>query len=110
MSAQVRFYWAADAIKKRWMSSFVIAVALSFGTTAFSAVVINEIHYHPVEEAAFDTNGLPVLDLSEDVHEFVELFNAGLGSVTLTGWELTGGIHYNFPDGTTIAAGQYLVI
>lgn len=38
-----------------------------------AAVVFNEIHYHPVENPVFTGDGRPVLDLSEDVHEFIEL-------------------------------------
>src|SRR5436190_3214181 len=75
-----------------------------------AAVVINEIHYHPVEEAVFDLNGLPVLDLSEDVHEFVELFNPAGTSVSLSGWELSGGVHFDFPAGAVLGAQQYLVV
>ena len=33
--------------------------------------------YHPVEEPAFNADGTPVLDLYEDVHEFVEIYNPG---------------------------------
>ena len=36
-------------------------------------IVISEIMYHPVEKAAYDANGDPVMDLSSDVHEFVEI-------------------------------------
>ena len=43
--------------------------------------MLNELMYHPVEEPAFTAEGLPVLDLTEDVHEFVELFNAGSNAV-----------------------------
>lgn len=78
--------------------------------TARAAIFINEIHYHPVEVAAFDAAGSPVLDLSEDIHEFVELYNPGLGAVNLAGWELAGGISYDFPLDAAIAAGGYLVI
>ncbi|HXJ72668.1 MAG TPA: hypothetical protein VNM37_07435, partial [Candidatus Dormibacteraeota bacterium] len=47
------------------------------------AVVINEIHYHPVERPAFDAEGVPLLDLSSDLHEFVELSNTGPTPVAL---------------------------
>ena len=77
---------------------------------ASAQVVINEIHYHPVENAAFDTAGNPLLDLSSDVHEFVELFNAGPSAVDLGGWQITSGVSYTFPAGTSIAAGGYKVV
>jgi hypothetical protein len=75
-------------------------------------VVISEIHYHPVEEPAFDStaNYNPVLDLSEDVHEFVEIQNPGTAAVDLSGWTLSGAVDYPFPAGTSIAAGGFKVI
>lgn len=74
------------------------------------AAVIHEIHYHPVENAAFNPDGSPVLDLSEDVHEFVELHNPGPAALSLTGWKLSGGISFAFPGGSSIAPGGYLVV
>jgi hypothetical protein len=58
-------------------------------------IVINEIMYHPA---------------SQDVREeFVELFNAGPTNVNLTGWTLSGGIAFTFPN-ITINAGSYFVV
>lgn len=77
----------------------------------FSApVVISEIHYHPVEEPEFEADGTPKLDLSEDVHEFIEVHNPGASAVDIGGWALEGGIGYRFPAGTTVPAGGYRVI
>ena len=73
-------------------------------------LLLSEIHYHPVERAAFDTNGSPVLDLSDDVHEFVELHNAGTNAVSLDGWSLSGGIAFSFPAGITVPVGGFVVI
>jgi hypothetical protein len=50
------------------------------------------------------------MDLSGDVHEFVEIYNSGGVAVPLAGWKLDGGISFTFPAGASIAAGQYLVI
>jgi len=61
-------------------------------------VAISEIMYHPVERPAFDGDGAPLLDLSREVHEFVELHNPGTEMVKLAGWKLGGGIGYNFPQ------------
>ncbi len=81
-------------------------------TAAFSlqaGVVISEIMYHPVERPAFDTNGFPVLDLSDDVHEYVELHNAGDSPVHLAGWQLAGGISFTFSN-ATLLPGRFLVV
>ncbi len=42
--------------------------------------------------------------------EWLELYNRGPASIDLTGWQLGGGITYDFPDATTLASGAYLVI
>jgi hypothetical protein len=60
-----------------------------------SDVVISEIMYHPADDA-------PV--------EFLELANRGPEAQTLSGWCLADGIDFCFPDGTTIGAGEYLVV
>jgi hypothetical protein len=92
----------------RAFSSFLALIAIA--TTANAQVVINEIHYHPVEEPAFNLNGTPVLDLTEDVHEFVEIRNIGVTSVDLSGWTLDDGVTFTFPAGTNIVAGGFRVI
>ncbi len=74
------------------------------------AVFLNEIHYHPVEIAAFNADGSPILDLSEDVHEFLEIFNAGPTNVPLAGWRLTGDIDFSFPTNAILGGGRYLVV
>src|SRR5947207_3053928 len=87
-----------------------LLLSLIFTSLAEAGVVISEIMYHPVEKAAFDVNGDPVMDLSGDVHEYVEIHNAGVASVSLAGWKLGGGISFTFPANANIAAGQYLVV
>ena len=76
---------------------------------AQNRVVISEIMYHPVEEASFDANGEPMLDLSHDVHEYIELHNYGDTAVSLAGWSLKGGIEYTFPAQASLTPGGYLV-
>jgi hypothetical protein len=73
-------------------------------------IVLSEVMYHPVEQPAFDSNGVPVLDLSEDVHEFIELYNPGTNTVNLVGWHLAGGISFDFPAGATVAPGGFIVV
>ncbi len=62
-------------------------------------LIISEVMYHP--PAAWEsTNSL----------EYVELWNSGLITEDLTGHTLTGDISYQFPAGTKIAPGQFLVV
>ena len=59
-----------------------------------TAVVINEIYYHPPSE--------------NPLEEWVELFNKGATAVNLAGWHLKGA-GFTFPN-VSIAAGGYLVV
>lgn len=59
-------------------------------------VVLHELYYHPITE--------------DEDQEFVELFNRSGESVDLTGWRLRGGISFNFPSGTLLPPGGYLVV
>jgi hypothetical protein len=59
-------------------------------------IIINEIHYHPMDD--------------DPAREFVELFNRGLLEVDLGGWRFTEGIRYEFPAGTALLPGGYLVV
>ena len=45
-----------------------------------------------------------------DQGQFIELYNKSAGPVVLTGWRLVDGMDYDFPNGTTLAAGAYLVV
>ncbi len=87
-----------------------LLLVASQAATSTAQVVINEIHYHPLEEAAFDPDGFPVLDLSQDVHEFVELYNAGSSPVSLSGWRIDSAVQFTFPPQAVIAPGGYAVI
>ncbi|MFM7103471.1 MAG: lamin tail domain-containing protein [Verrucomicrobiota bacterium] len=86
-----------------------LLAALAAASSA-AGVVLNEIHYHPVERPAFLSDGSPALDLAEDVHEFVELHNPDPQPVSVDGWRLTGGVDFLFPSGTTLVPGGYLVV
>ena len=59
-----------------------------------SVVTINEIMYHP----------------ADDTGEWVELHNQMAVDVDLSGWRLSGGIEYDFPQDTVIPAGGYIVV
>lgn len=96
-------------IATRLLPLFAILLAATSLPT-LGQVVISEIMYHPVEEPAFNASGTPVLDLYEDVHEFVEIHNPGAVPLSLAGWKLSGGVSYTFPSNAVIQAGEYRVI
>ncbi len=97
---------------QKWLIALTFGAACAAFSTAHAQpqVAISELMYHPIEEPAFDRNGKPVLDLSEDVHEFVEIHNTGFTPVALDGWKLAGGISYTFPAGALLQPGEYRVI
>ena len=50
---------------------------------------------------------IPYLEISE---EWIELYNRGSSAVDLSGWKLEDAVELDFPAGTQIAPGEYLVI
>ena len=60
-------------------------------------IVIHEIHYHPAGDPA------PPL-------EYVELLNRGVEAVDLSLWAFDRGIGYEFPAGTRLAPGEFLLV
>jgi hypothetical protein len=64
------------------------------------SVVINEIMYHPYH---------PVPGAEDVRQEYIELFNRGTEPVNLSGWQISDGVDFVFPD-VTLGAGQYLVV
>ena len=66
-------------------------------------IVINEIMYH--HQATNDG-----VVFAESDEEWVELYNRGAGPINLSGWAFDDGIDYEFPAGTLLAAGEYLVV
>ncbi len=61
-----------------------------------SVVVINEIHYHPSGET--------------EEGEWIEFHNQNGVNVDISGWELSGGITYTFPEGSVIPGNGYWVL
>ena len=66
----------------RILLSLLVAACLCPAVCA--QVVINGIHYHPPELPNFDATGNPTFrstggtaDFTDDVHEFIEIRNAG---------------------------------
>jgi len=59
-------------------------------------VVINELMYGPISEETGD--------------QYVELYNQGITPVDLSGWRLTSGVTFTFPDNTVLQPDSYLVV
>jgi hypothetical protein len=76
--------------------------AVYFPPQDLSALRLSELHYHPEDQAD------PLVDGGQ--FEFVELCNTGTVPLDLTGLAFTTGIEYQFPAGTVMAAGEYLVL
>ena len=69
-------------------------------SSAPAAVVISEIMYHPYHP---DTS-------PEDIGaEYIEFFNRGAEPVNLSGWRISNGVDFTFPD-VTLGAGEYLAV
>jgi hypothetical protein len=85
------------SFSRTWRALGTAAViALSIGhARSDSVVVFNEIHYHPAQT---------------DDPEWIELTNLMSVNVDLSKWRIRGGVEFEFPEGTVIEAGGFLVI
>ena len=84
-------------IMNKYLSPIVFFITLACSVWAREAVVVfNEIHYHPSAQ--------------HDSGEWVELHNQMAVDVDMSGWKLSAGIDFDFPEGTVLAAGEYLVV
>ncbi len=52
----------------------------------------------------------PATTYGSSPEEWLELYNDGTSAENMSGWHLAGDIAYTIPQGTTLGAGQYLVI
>lgn len=59
-------------------------------------VILNELHPSP--------------DIKQERVEFIELHNTGAQSVNLSGWQIAGGVRFEFGPGVQIPAGGFLVV
>ncbi len=72
-----------------------------------TGIIINEICYSPPILRSNPVRGLPRRKSDE---EWIELYNRGDSVVDLSGWDFGEGINFDFPDGTSLESGGYLVI
>src|SRR5689334_15720592 len=80
----------------RFLPLFAAVVTVQADTV----VVFNEIMYHPVAATTAE----------EEAKEWVEFYNEMAVDVDMSGWSLTGGANYVFPEGTVLPGGGYLVV
>jgi hypothetical protein len=59
-------------------------------------IVINELMYDPIS--------------GNDDDQYIELYNKGTNTVSLSGWQFTSGVTFTFPANTMIASNGYLVV
>ena len=83
-------------MRRIYSSLFAVCLVL---VSVQAAPVINEIMYRP--GASYPEN---------EALQFIEIHNPDAVPVVLTGWALTKGVHFAFPNGTTIAAGGFIVV
>ena len=75
---------------------FIFLLIFSNFCLADAVIVFNEIMYHPAE--------------NEDALEWLELHNQMSVNIDLSGWRLSSGIDYTFPNDTIISGGNYIVV
>jgi hypothetical protein len=68
---------------------------------------ITEIHYHPTDPATAEELAL---SSSDNDFEFLELQNVSAREIDLSFYHFTKGIDFTFPSGTSLAAGQFLLL
>ena len=76
-----------------------------FGEHGFSGIVINEIHYNPMDDQ--DAFGNIIAGTN---YEFIELKNISTAPIDLTDVFFSRGIDYFFPDNTIIQPGAFIVL
>ena len=70
----------------------------------YSNVVINEIHYHPLDSIMLNDT------ISGRNFEFIEIHNEGNFASDLSGVQFSDGVDFIFPMGSIIQPDQYIVI
>ncbi|HWB05678.1 MAG TPA: lamin tail domain-containing protein [Verrucomicrobiales bacterium] len=82
--------------RREWYNASTATQNLANNPARHEEIVINEIMAAPPS--------------GHEAGEFVELYNRSGGTVNLTGWRFVDGASFDFPPGTTLGAGQYLVL
>ena len=78
------------------LATFLLVHTLPVSAQETPTIVINEIHYDEDDKTVRA--------------EFIEIHNVTGEPVSLAGWEITGGVDFEFPQNATIGGGAYLVV
>ena len=92
----------------RLAPSLVVTLGAANSPPRVGPIVFSELHYNPGSIAAAAQLLEP--NLSVDDLEFLEIHNPTTIDVDLTHWLISGGISYEFAAGTSLTAGESLVI
>lgn len=84
-----------------------LSVEVHQTSTGSSDVVFGAQVQLKVVEDSGGVNGVPFMERDE---EWLELYNRSASAIDISEWQLTGGIEYEFPQGTVIPAYGYLVV
>jgi len=76
---------------------FLISIAVSFVSCSLADIVINEIMYNPPESGT-------------DTNEYIEIYNPGIISVSLSNWYFAQGVSFTFPTDAVISSNGYVII
>ena len=95
----------ADEYPDRWLWPNVATRGAANRFDFEDQIVINEIMYHAAPQ--FETDTQP---FAENDEEWVELYNRGSAQVDLAGWKLDDAMEFDFPIGTVLKPGEYLVV
>lgn len=100
-----RFY-ASNSVGESWATpATYFTTPGSVTLSSAGSVVINEIMYDPF--IAWPTNSPVPVDGDTS---YIELFNSWTGTVNITGYHFDNGVSFDFPSGTKIGPGGYLVV
>ena len=98
-----RLRGVSDRHPGRWLFPVSATPGEANHFTFTDDIVIHEIHYHAPSSGVGET-----FQTSDE--EWIELYNRGAAPVDLAGWRFREGIEYEFPAGTSLGAGDYLVL
>ncbi len=70
----------------------------------FGNLLISEVHYNPAEVTPPEQGNISRAELV-----YIELYNSSFSSLDISHWSVQG-IDFTFPEGTTVAAGEAIVV